>query len=348
MEYKWKVKKSERGMSLENFIYKQLGNWSHKQVKTAIDNKRTFINGRNVFISKWNVKPNDVVLFAPSPKDLPGGVSPSGRHKFIDVLFEDSYIIAVNKPPFVDHESFMHSVIDYLQRRNQGQGHPYLGAMHRLDKETTGVMIYTKKKIANKLAEQFREHRIRKRYVALVQGRVDQDRGKIDKAIEKGHFEEGKKARIGESKEARRAVSYYEVKERYDDASLVSVEIVTGRTHQIRVHMAHLGYPLIGDKLYLDELLNQDLPPAKEKSKDKTKTLDAKKTKSDKPDLKKSVALKTKEEKKAPFKVIPFKRHALHAEILECWHPVTNQKLKIMAKLPDDMAKLIDRLRMGE
>ncbi len=301
MEYKWRVKKSERGMSLENFIYKQLGNWSHGQIKSAIDNKRAFINGRNVFISKWNVKDNDVVLFVPAESDAPEMMQSINKHKFVEVLFEDSYIIAVNKPPFIDHEAMMHSVIDYLGRRNKGQGRPYVGAMHRLDKETTGVMIFTKKKIANPLADQFREHRIRKRYKAILQGRFELDEGKIDKALEKGIFEEGKKVRVAGDAPGMRAITYFYTRERYHDlATLIDVEIVTGRTHQIRVHMADLGHPLVGDKIY-----------------------------NEKPKIK-------------------FNRQALHAEMLECWHPVTNQKLKIQAPLPADMTKLIDALRMGD
>jgi 23S rRNA-/tRNA-specific pseudouridylate synthase len=78
-QYKWRVKRSEHGVTLENFVYKQLGDWSHKQVKDAIDKKRAFVNGRNVFISKWNVKRNDLVMFAPSQSDLPTHRSEGGQ-----------------------------------------------------------------------------------------------------------------------------------------------------------------------------------------------------------------------------------------------------------------------------
>lgn len=240
-------------MSLENFIYKQLGDWTHSQVKNAIDGKRAFVNGRNIFISKWNLKPNDVVMFVPGQRDLPGAQDQVSRYRFVDVLLEDKYIIAVNKPAFLDYETFMQTVLNYLKRQNKGLGHPYLGAMHRLDKETSGVMVFTKKKIANTLADQFRDHSIRKYYLALVQGRVAKEEGVIKKAIEKGEFDEGKKVRITTDKEGKQAVTQYRVKEMYDNATLLAVEILTGRTHQIRIHMSSIGHPLVGDKLYTDK-----------------------------------------------------------------------------------------------
>lgn len=306
MEYKWKVKKSEHGMSLENFIYKYMGDWSHKRVKQAIDNKRAFVNGRNVFISKWNVKGGDTVLFVPTKKDSQGRNLGDSRYKFIEVLFEDNYIIAANKPAFVDHEQFSKSVQGYLKRQNRGEALPYLGQMHRLDKETSGVMIFTKKKAANGLADQFRDHTIQKSYIALAVGEVDIERGRIGKPIEKGHFEEGKKARINSrSPEAKRAITDFEVKERYNGFSLMKVNIQTGRTHQIRVHLADMGHPLVGDKLY-----GQDQKAVQEAAK-----------------------------------MLKLNRHALHADQLIFKHPVTKAKTKVNAPLPMDMAKAIQYLR---
>jgi 23S rRNA pseudouridine1911/1915/1917 synthase len=296
MEYKWRVKKSERGLSLENFIYKQLGEWSHSQVKKAIDKKRAFINGKNVFVSKWNLKPNDLVMFSPGSQDLPSLTK--DRYRFVDVLLEDSYILAVNKPPFIDFEEFTRVVQDYLRRQNKVQSYPYLGQMHRLDKETSGVMIFTKKKIANTLADQFRDHTVQKYYLALVDGMVENEQGSIKKTLEKGEFDEGKKVRIApKQSEGMKAVTNYQLLERHSASSLLRVEILTGRTHQIRVHLSDLGYPVVGDKIY-------GTPEG-----------------------------------------IGFKRQVLHAERLFIRHPVTRQKLKILAPIPEDIQKLIDNLR---
>lgn len=299
-QYKWRVKSSEHGMSLENFIYKQMGDWSHKQVKVAIDRKRAFVNGRNVFISKWNVKKNDLVLFVPSPSDQAGSQALGGRYKFVDVLFDDPYIIVTSKPSFIDYETYVETVKGYLRRQIKGKSYPYLGAVHRLDKETSGVMIFTKKKIANTVADQFRAHTVRKFYLTVVNGRVQKDEGLINRPIEKGQFEEGRKVRIVEDEESgKSAVTHYRVVERYSRATLLRVEIKTGRTHQIRIHMSHLGHPVVGDKLYGGDSGQ------------------------------------------------PFRRQALHAERLEFRHPVTHQKMKINAALPQDLRELIDKLRLG-
>ncbi|MBU0506621.1 MAG: RluA family pseudouridine synthase [bacterium] len=296
MEYKWRVKKSERGISLENFIYKQLSEWSHSQVKKAIDKKRAFINGKNVFVSKWNLKPNDLVVFSPGSGDLPSFTKE--RYRFVEVLFEDSYLIAVSKPPFIDFEEFTSVVQDYLRRRNKIKSYPYLGQMHRLDKETSGVMIFTKKKIANTLADQFRDHTIQKCYLALVDGLVEDESATIRKTLEKGEFDDGKKVRIApKQSEGMTAVTSYQLMERHRATSLLRVEILTGRTHQIRVHLSDLGYPVVGDKIYG----KQD--------------------------------------------GVGFKRQVLHAERLLLRHPVTRQKLKILAPIPEDIQQLIDHLR---
>jgi RluA family pseudouridine synthase len=297
-QYKWRVKRSEHGMSLENYIYKQLGDWSHKQVKDAIDKKRAFVNGKNVFISKWNVKRNDLVLFVPSQADLPSSKASASRYKYVDILYKDQYILLGNKPAFVDHEDFAATIQEFLTRQNKGKGRAYVGQMHRLDKETSGVMIFTLKKIANSLADQFREHTIRKFYLAVVEGAVKKDEGVIRKAIEKGRFDEGQKVRIAEDEaEGKRAETVWRIVERYENASLLRVEIKTGRTHQIRIHMNDAGYPLVGDKVY-----------GKEGG-------------------------------------IPFRRQALHAERLEFTHPISKQKMKVVAPLPKDMGEIIDKLR---
>lgn len=296
MQFTWQVKNSERGMTLENFIYQKLKDWSHKQVKSAIDQKRAFVNGRCVFMAKWNLKPRDRVQFVPNRIAVPPHVRQ--RMERVDVLFEDADILAVNKPAFIESEDFAAVVLNYLKRKTRGRGHPYLGQMHRLDKETSGVMIFTKKKQANELADQFRRHTIRKYYLAVVNGRVAAQSGQIKEPLEKGAFGEGRKVRVARGKEgAREAKTFYEVVERYETATLLRVRIFTGRTHQIRVHLSDAGYPLVGDTVYC-----------------------------------------------GPHGM-SFRRCALHAERLEFVHPVTKQKIKITAPLPEDMKKLIAELR---
>ncbi|MBI4211131.1 MAG: RluA family pseudouridine synthase, partial [Deltaproteobacteria bacterium] len=126
----------------------------------------------------------------------------------------------------------------------------FLMPLHRLDRETSGVMIFAKSNAGKQLSSQFRDHLIDRRYLAVVDGVVDDDQGVIETPLEKGDFGGGRKARPGTGEGSRPAKSRYRVVERYADATLVDIEVKTGRTHQIRVHMAELGHPLIGDKVY--------------------------------------------------------------------------------------------------
>lgn len=307
MEYQFKVKGSERGKRLENFLYEKMGDWSHKKIKTAIDKKRVFVNGKNIFIAGWNLKGGDKVIFRPQNSDFP--VAPEvSRYQFVQVLFEDPYLLITNKPAFVDYDSFIIQVNAYIKRIRGAKFYPYLGQVHRLDKETSGILMFTKKKSANVIADQFREHRIRKYYWAVVSGQVQKDHGVIDTPIEKGKFEGGRKAKIAEEGEGKESYTEYWVKERYSNATFLKILLRTGRTHQIRIHLSSMGYPLIGDKLYAREVGTIHELPLQ--------------------DLGRFI-----------------KRHALHAYRIEFTHPVTHKKISVESPLPPDMVGLIDELR---
>lgn len=319
MDFQFKVKKSERGKRLDGFLHDKMENWSHRQVKNVIDKKRVFVNGKNVFISSWNLKPDDRVMVKPLKDDLPQA-GQTTRYHFVNVLLEDNYILVTNKPAHIDYDSFVANVDNYLKRQVKGPSHPYVGQMHRLDKETSGVLIFTKKKIANTLSDQFKRHTIRKIYLVIVSGRVEKEHGIIKDAIEKGKFDGGKKARIAEEGEGKESISEYWVEERYENATLLRVEIKTGRTHQIRIHMVSIGHPVLGDKLY-----------AAPKTSSKAVAIDK-----SGPKLPGNLA------RKAPLKP---KRQMLHAHVMQFYHPVTGEKTKVEAPIPDDFIKMLENLR---
>lgn len=253
MENLFRVKKSERGKRIDNFLYEKMGTWSHRQIKLAIDKKRVFVNGKNVFISSWNLKPNDQVKFLPAKSDMPGAGEELSRYQFINVVFEDTDLLVTNKPAFVDYDSFVAQVNVYLKRTHGKNYYPYVGQIHRLDKETSGILLFTKKKQANVLADQFRNRQVKKVYLALLSGRLEREHGTISERLEKQHLKTGKKVRVAKAGEGKEAYTEYWVEERYPEATLVRIQLGTGRTHQIRVHMADLGYPVLGDKLYGQE-----------------------------------------------------------------------------------------------
>jgi 23S rRNA pseudouridine1911/1915/1917 synthase len=179
----------------------------------------------------------------------------------LNVIYEDPHIIVLNKPPdLVVHPApgnYTGTLVNALlyhygslpSSGGEGGGRERAGIVHRLDKDTSGVMVVARTQEAlRSLSTQFRNRVVRKRYLALVAGVIKKGSGAIEVGLGR-HVKERKKISVHTHK-AREAITGYIVKERYRNATLVEVEIKTGRTHQIRVHMAHIGHPVLGDRVY--------------------------------------------------------------------------------------------------
>ncbi|MBP1156600.1 MULTISPECIES: RluA family pseudouridine synthase [unclassified Paenibacillus] len=171
----------------------------------------------------------------------------------VEVLYEDDFSLVANKPagmkvhPTRDGETgtLLHALGSYLESTGQRCRPRHI---HRLDEDTTGPVLLAKNEWAqSRLDEAMRDKRVERIYVALVQGHPPESRGRIDAPIgrDRHHATRRRVSRTGDP-----AVTHYEVLERLDSASLVRLRLETGRTHQIRVHMSHLGHPLLGDSLY--------------------------------------------------------------------------------------------------
>lgn len=220
--------------------------------------------------------------------------------QFIKVLYEDKDILVVDKPSGVLSEpkedspspDLLWMIKGYLKRKYHGTS--YVKILHRLDRDTSGAIAVALSKIGENLEEDFRSYRVNRQYVAVVEGAVEKAAGKIDLPLEKGEFKFGKKVRV--AKEGKKALTLFEVLERYPNATVLRVTAETGRTHQVRVHLAEIGHPLVGDKIY-------------------------------------------------GVGRIPFKRQALHAQVLGFRHPRTQQKIRVESPLPSDIKELIDHLR---
>ena len=176
----------------------------------------------------------------------------------LNILFEDDHVLVVKKDAGIPVQAGKMRMMDLqglikneLYRRNRKGGEPYLGLIHRLDQPVEGVMVFAKTPFAaGALSEQVTDGRMKKHYLALLCGKPSEDSGKlVDYLVKDGRTNTSSVVKSQE-KDAKRAELNYQVLKRYEDTTLVEVELITGRHHQIRVQMANAGWPLYGDTKY--------------------------------------------------------------------------------------------------
>ena len=226
---------------------------SRSYIQKIIKEGSVFVNNVPVK-ANYRVKADDNVRFVipdSAEPDIPAQDIP------LDILYEDSDILIINKPKgMVVHPAAGHyegTVVNAVMYHCKGElsginGVMRPGIVHRIDKDTTGSLIICKNDEAhNKVAEQLKNHDITRRYRAIVCGRINDDSGTVDAPIGR-HPTDRKKMAV--KADGKRAVTHYRVLERFDRYTYVECELETGRTHQIRVHMASIGHPLLGDTVY--------------------------------------------------------------------------------------------------
>lgn len=228
---------------------------SRKKVKSLIDQGRALVNGRKVIIASWVIKPSDrVEMLKEGAESLPD----ASQH-YLKVVYEDNDILVVEKDAGVPCEKSalatkptLISIINaYFKRKYPHLKHHYLGLVHRLDTETSGLMVYTRTKEANRITDQFKRHTIKRKYLAVVEGQILDQGGTIENFLKKSSLlKGGKKVTLATAATGRRALTHFRVLERYPKATLVELNLNTGRTHQIRVQMASIGHPVLGDTIY--------------------------------------------------------------------------------------------------
>lgn len=176
----------------------------------------------------------------------------------LNILFEDDHVLVVKKDAGIPVQAGKMRMMDLqglikneLYRRNRKGGEPYLGLIHRLDQPVEGVMVFAKTPFAaGALSEQVTDGRMKKHYLALLCGKPSEDSGKlVDYLVKDGRTNTSSVVKE-QNKDAKRAELNYQVLKRYEDTTLVEVELITGRHHQIRVQMANAGWPLYGDTKY--------------------------------------------------------------------------------------------------
>ncbi len=248
------VPKSESDERLDRVLQSRL-KISRKKAKALLDGGRILVNGRRVVIASWNMKAGDKIEISSEEETN----QPEAGQYYLKVVYEDPDLLVVEKDAGVPCEpskiatrpSIVSIINAYLKRKMPHLKHHYLGLVHRLDQDTSGLMIYTKTKEANKITDQFKRHSIVRKYQAVVDGRIEDNQGTIETFLKKSELlPGGKKVALSTPASGQKAVTLFKVVERYGDTTLIEVRLNTGRTHQIRVHMASIGHPVIGDKIY--------------------------------------------------------------------------------------------------
>jgi 23S rRNA pseudouridine1911/1915/1917 synthase len=285
---------------------------SRERIKALIVQGAVTIDGKPATRPSVKLAPGSQYAIA-VPDALP--LDAQAQDIALVVVHEDEHLLVIDKPAgLVVHPAAGHAdgtLVNALLHHCAGQlsgigGVARPGIVHRIDKDTSGLLVVAKTDAAHLgLAAQFAEHSINRRYVAIVQGRPSPANGTVRGNIGRSDHDRKKMALVGEGR-GKHAVTHFTTEERLSGAARVECRLETGRTHQVRVHMASIGHALLGDPLY-------SRPPKGLR------------------DL---------------LKAADFGRQALHAQRLGFIHPVTGTECDFFSPIPADMAELLDRLRV--
>jgi len=253
-KYNFTVDKRREGKRLDIYLADKFKKeLSRTFIKKMVDKGNVLVNGKSAK-AHYTVNDGDFIcLNIPKPESIT--IKPEKID--FEILYEDNDVIVINKPaglvvhPGAGNSSgtLVNGLMYHCSDLSGIGGVLRPGIVHRLDKDTSGVLVAAKNDLSHRsLSEQFKNRTIKKTYVALVKGVVQLDNGTVELPLGR-HALERKKIGI-KFVEGKQAKTHYRVLERYDDFTVLELKIETGRTHQIRVHMAHIGHPLVGDKLY--------------------------------------------------------------------------------------------------
>ncbi len=307
------IDSADSGQRLDLFLAQRETGLSRSQVKNVVEEGDVLVNGYVPKVSQ-KLKEGDVIELTLKP---PKEAVACAQDIPLDIVYEDEAIIVINKPagmvvhpaPGNPDRTLVNALLFHCKNLSGIGGVIRPGIVHRLDKGTSGLIVAAKTDEAHrKLAEQFEKHEVQKTYHVLVWGDVKGNAGEIFLPV--GRHVTDRKKMSTKSRRGKDALTLWKTRERYGVATLLEVEIKTGRTHQIRVHLSSRGYGVIGDNIY-------------------------------------GGAAKTRDIKDAGLKNIvrTINRQALHATKLSFLHPTTGQRVIFAADMPEDLQELCRSLR---
>jgi 23S rRNA pseudouridine1911/1915/1917 synthase len=315
------VDKGQQLMRIDKYLVNRLENLSRSRIQAAAEAGNILVNERSVK-SNYKIKPEEVIsIVLPHPpretEILPEEIA-------LDIVFEDEHVLVINKkaglvvhPGVGNYSGTLINGLYYYFRDlplfQSGDMRP--GLVHRLDKNTSGILLIAKTELAlNRLAKQFFDRTTSRKYLALVWGNLDDEEGTIEGHIGRDGRDRTRMRVYPDGSQGKPAITHYKLIERLGYLSFVECQLETGRTHQIRVHFQYIRHPLFNDETYGGDQI-----------------------------LKGTTFTKYKQFVQNCFQLLP--RQALHAKSLGFTHPATGEKMFFDSELPEDMTRVIEKWR---
>ncbi len=315
--FSFKVDKGQEPLRIDKFLMNRIENASRNKIQIAAKNGFIYAND-NPVKQNYKVKPGDEVkvMFTHPPYE---NLLEPEKIDF-EIIYEDKDVLVVNKPPNLvvhpGHGNYTGTLLNGIlyhvnELPENSTGRP--GLVHRIDKDTSGLLVVAKTEIAMRnLSEQFFLKQTERKYIALTWGSFNENKGTVDNYLSRDKKNRMIMSVTEDENYGKRAITHYKVLQDFNYVSLIECQLETGRTHQIRAHMKYLGNPIFNDERYGGNKI-----------------------------IKGTIFTKYKQFVENCFKILP--RQALHAQSLGFNHPRTNKQMKFESQLPEDISLCLEK-----